>query len=134
MYNTKIVCSYHLDSVFEDSDNISDDDKDFVRNVIYRQEFCDIFGMDEFDEKLALETIENIYNKIKAHPRFSECLERSAKYYPCSIIDESMSLMCLFSFTYLYLTHNCIIEFLEKNEISDESISKLLEELDKQNN
>ena len=38
------------------------------------------------------------------------------------------------SYTYLYLTHTCISEFLEKGEISDESISKLLEELDKQNN
>jgi len=133
MYNTNVKCTYNLESVFEDSDNINDDEKDFVRNVIYRQELCNIFGMDDFNEKIAFQTLEEIYHKIKQESNFNQCLQKVGKYYPVSIIDETMSFICLFSFTYLYLTHICISEFLENNKISDESVSKLLEELDKQN-
>lgn len=134
MYNTKIVCTYHLDDIFEETDNITDSDKDFVRNAVYRQELCDIFGMEEFDESAAWKIIEEIYHKIKHHSGFNKCLDKVSKYYPLSIIDETMNLMCLYSYTYLYLTHICVSEFLDKNEISDCSILKLLEELDKENN
>lgn len=131
MYNTSVICTYYTDSVFEETDNITDDEKEFVRDVIYRQELCNIFGMDEFNETYAWNIIEKIYNQIKNHKEFSMCLKKISQVYPLFIIDEGMSLMLLFSYTYLYLTHSCISEFLEKNEISKESISKLLEEIEK---
>lgn len=134
MYNTSIICTYHLDNIFEETDNISDYDREFIRNAIYRQELSDIFSMDEFNEKDALKIIDEIYNKIKYDAKFIKCLEKVSKYYPLASIDESMSLMILFSYTYLYLTHNCIVEFLQKGEFSDDSIVKLMEEIDKENN
>jgi hypothetical protein len=39
--------------------------------------------------------------------------------------------MVLMSYDYLYLTHSCITEFLEKEIISDEKIAILLEKLNK---
>jgi hypothetical protein len=134
MYNTKVVCTYNLDDIFEETDKISEYDKDFVRNAVYRQELCDIFGMEEFDESTACKIIEDIYHKIKDYSGFNTCLEKVSKLYPLTMLDETMSLMCLYSYTYLFLTHKCVSEFLDKNKISNDTISKLLKELDKENN
>jgi hypothetical protein len=130
MYNTSVICTYHTDSVFNETDNITDDEKEFVRDVIYRQELCNIFGMEEFNETEAWNIIEQIYYKVKNYHDFSVCLKKVSELYPLPIIDESMALMYLFSYTYLYLTHACVSEFLEKNEITKESISKLLNEIE----
>ena len=39
MYNTEMVCTYHSPDVFLEKDNISEKDKQFVRNCLYKQEF-----------------------------------------------------------------------------------------------
>lgn len=132
MYNTTVICTYHTDSVFEETDNISEYDKEFVRDVIYRQELCNIFGMEEFNETCAWNTIEEIYNKVKNEKKFSLCLKKASSIYPLSVIDEAMTLMCLFSYTYLYLTHTCISEFFKNGEMTYDSVSKLLEKIEKQ--
>ena len=50
MYNTKFVCTYNTPDVFSVDDNISDDEKKFVRDVIYRQELLNILGMEDFNK------------------------------------------------------------------------------------
>ena len=51
MYDTKFVCTYHTPEVFLDTDNVTEDEKEFIRNTIYRQELLYILGMDEYNEK-----------------------------------------------------------------------------------
>ena len=53
MYNTKIVCTYNTLEIFTDYEKnfLKDNEKDFVRNVIYRQELLDILGIDDYNEK-----------------------------------------------------------------------------------
>ena len=46
MYDTQIICTYNTTEVFLETDNITDSEKDFVCNVIYRQEFLNIFKID----------------------------------------------------------------------------------------
>ena len=50
MYDTKFVCTYHTPEVFLDTDNVTEDEKEFIRNTIYRQELLYILGMDEYNE------------------------------------------------------------------------------------
>jgi len=45
MYNTKVVCTYNTPEVFLETDNVSEDEKAFIRDVIYRQELLDILGI-----------------------------------------------------------------------------------------
>ena len=46
MYNTKVVCTYNTPEVFLETDNITDDEKTFIRNIIYRQEFLNVLNID----------------------------------------------------------------------------------------
>ena len=54
MYNTKIKCIYHTKEVFKETDTISDSEKEFIRDAIYRQELLDILGISEFNEEIHL--------------------------------------------------------------------------------
>ena len=65
MYDTKFVCTYHTPEVFLDTDNVTDDEKEFIRNTIYRQELLYILGMDEYNEAQINTAMNEIYNKAK---------------------------------------------------------------------
>ena len=58
MYNTKVVCTYNTPEVFLETDNVTDDQKSFIRDVIYRQELLDILGINDIDIDN-----DNIYNE-----------------------------------------------------------------------
>ena len=125
MYNTKIVCTYNTLEIFTDYEKnfLKDNEKDFVRNVIYRQELLDILGIDDYNEKILDKKICILYELIKDQQFLKECMSKLASNFMNS--EEKIGLMILFSFDYLYLTHICISEFLDTNKISDKSINNL---------
>ena len=52
MYNTKYECRYNSDDVFLESDEISNDEKNYVRDILYKEDLMNIFEIDEiFQEK-----------------------------------------------------------------------------------
>ena len=57
MYNTKVVCTYHTDEVFLETDQITDEERYFVRDAIYRQEVLDILGMEDYIETEMIRTV-----------------------------------------------------------------------------
>jgi hypothetical protein len=65
MYNTKVVCTYNTPEVFLETDNISDYEKEFIRDTIYRQELLDILGIEEFNESKTNQVIHVLYERIK---------------------------------------------------------------------
>jgi len=125
MYNTKIICTYNTSDVFLETDDISETDKDFIRDAIYRQEFLDIFGIEEYEEAEINKGIHFLYEKIKDCEELFELAEKTATNYTCK--DPEFGLLILFSFHYMYLTHICVSEYLETNQISLENIQKLRE-------
>jgi len=127
MYNTKFECTYYKDDIFFPTDNISEDEKEFIRDTIYRQEFLNIFELEDFDENKLAESMHELFEKIKECKHLNECLEKAAAQFMAT--DKEFGLQILFSFDFMYLTHICICEYLEKNEISEISISNLLEKL-----
>ena len=46
MYNTKVVCTYNTPDVFLETDKVTEDEKAFIRDTIYRQELLDILDID----------------------------------------------------------------------------------------
>jgi hypothetical protein len=68
MYNTKVECTYNTPEVFLETDNITDDEKTFIRNIIYRQELLNILDIDyenndeDNDEKIS-ERSKNYYER-----------------------------------------------------------------------
>jgi hypothetical protein len=108
MYNTKVVCTYNTDEVFKDSDNISEEEKEFIRDAIYRQELLDILGMSEFNESEMNRSIHELYEKIKDNKELKECMTKCAGRFLSE--DLELGLMVMFAYDYMYLTHACICE------------------------
>jgi hypothetical protein len=125
MYNTKIVCTYNSPEIFTEYENksLNDDEKYFVRNVIYRQELLDIFGIEEYNETNLSNAIHNLYETIKKQYFLKKCITKIAGTYLS--IDEKMGFTMMFSYDYMYLTHLCISEFLEIGKISMKNIFEL---------
>jgi hypothetical protein len=120
MYNTKIICTYHSTDVFLDTDRISDEDKAFIRDTIYRQELLNILGMEDYNEYEMNKTIHNLYNKVKECRELKECMIKLASHFMS--MDEEFGLMLLFSYDYMHLTHVCVCELLETGDISEKNI------------
>lgn len=124
MYNTNVVCTYNTPEVFIESDNITDDERAFVRETIYRQELLDIFGLEEFNDHKIDNAIYLLYEKLKYSEEMRKCMLKFAEM--ALIIEEKIGLMVLFSYDYMYLTHICVSEYIETGKITELNISNLL--------
>ena len=128
MYNTKVVCTYNTPEVFLETDDITDDEKAFVRDTIYRQELLDILGIDyendDNDNDLKINSeINELYKRVKYCEQLTKCMLKLAGKYMAT--NEEFGLMLLFSYDYMYLTHICICEFIETGDIDNENITNL---------
>jgi hypothetical protein len=123
MYNTKFVCTYNTPEVFLEEDNISEDEKKFVRDVIYRQELLNILGMEDFNDSEMESKIHELYNKVKENSFIKECMIKLCGQF--LNIDEEIGLMLMFSYDYMYLTHICISELIDTGIISEQNMANL---------
>ena len=138
MYNTKVVCTYNTPEVFLETDNITDDEKTFIRNIIYRQEFLNVLDIDyensydDNEEKIS-EAIKNLYNRVKDSTCLRKCMVKVVQKHmnvgKYMTSDEELGMMLLYSYDYMYLTHICISEFIETGDINEENIRKLMKAL-----
>jgi hypothetical protein len=138
MYNTKVECTYNTPEVFLETDNITDDEKSFIRNIIYRQELLNVLDIDyenddEDNEEKISEAIKDLYNRVKDSNCLRKCMVKVVQKHmnvgKYMTSDEELGMMLLFSYDYMYLTHICISEFIETGKISDENIKKLVKAL-----
>jgi hypothetical protein len=125
MYNTKVICSYHSDDVFLETDQITDEEKYFVRDAIYRQEVLDILGMEDYNENEMVRTVHELYEKVQSSDPLKECALKLASHFMSE--DAEFGLILLFAFDYMHLTHICICEYLDTGKISEENIANLRE-------
>ena len=123
MYNTKVVCTYHTDEVFLETDEITDEERYFVRDAIYRQEVLDILGMEDYNEKEMTRTIKELYDQVQPSREIIECALKLAGHFMST--DAEFGLMILFAYDYMCVTHNCISEYLDSGKISEHNIEKL---------
>jgi len=127
MYNTNYECRYHKDDVFLETDEVNEQEKDFIRDVLYREDLINIFDMEEDDTfDLFTSEITDVYQKIKHY----EPLHNSIKKLASDLFTEDMEtgFCILYSYHYMYMAHKCISEYLDKGFISEENII-LLENL-----
>lgn len=123
MYNTKIICTYNTPEIFLETDEITDNERNFIRNVIYRQELLDILGMDEYNEDEMKIIIKQVYELLKGCQELRKCMLKVSKKFISK--DEELGLMILFSYDYMYLTHKCISEFIETGHFTQQNIREL---------
>lgn len=129
-YNTTYVCSYNDSDVFLESEIqiLNDDEKNFIREALYRRDLCNIFNIDDqvLDEKKISDNISNLYKLINGANFLDLCIKKISNKMFCSS-DLELGFMVLFSFDYLHLVHPCISEFIETGKINKthNSLTKL---------
>jgi len=123
MYNTKINCTYINFDLFLENDNISEDEKKNICDIIYRQELLNIFEIDEYNETQLNKAIHELYDKIKDCNELKECMVKLAGHFMSE--DLELGLMILFAYDYMYLSHICISEYLETGKISEKNMWNL---------
>lgn len=129
MYNTKIICTYNTPEVFLETDDITDDDKEFVRQTLYRQELLNILGIEDYDDDEINKVIVETYEKVKDCDVIKGCIDKVSGYIMST--DKEIGFMLLLSYDYLYISHICISEFLETGKVSDDNINILFTLLEK---
>ena len=132
MYNTKYVCTYAID-VFLKEDNISQHDKDFILNCLYRNDFLYIFGLEDFDNDFSNKIIEDLYEKIRKNDFLLSCVKKITEDYIC-LDNYYFGLLILYSFDFLHLTHPCVSDYLETGRIEEENMLLLKEKVFRENN
>ena len=123
MYNITYICTYNEDNIFNDEDNISQHDKEFIRDALYRQDILNIFKIDEFNQELLNEKILVLFEKIKKSKQLNPLIQKLSDFFMSD--DLLLGFMVLFTFDYLYVSHPCICEFLETEKISEVNLKKL---------
>ena len=130
-YDTKYVCSYNSNIFTEEEEKIlSENDKVFVRDALYRQDFLNIFKLydTEFNDEIVEIYIKKIYKFIKNDSEFKICMAKTSEKLLSS--DLKLGLMILFSFDYLYLFHPCVCDFIEFGKITDLNLNNLKKSID----
>jgi hypothetical protein len=123
MYNTKVNCTYNTSEVFLETDEISDEEKQAIRDALYRQELLNVLGMEEFNADSMNKAIYELYQQISSCQELKECILKLLGRFMST--DEELGLMILFAYEYMYLTHACISEYLETGQISETNIRNL---------
>ena len=127
MYDTKFECRYHREDVFLETDEVTDDEKNFIRNLLYKEDILNIFIIDFNDDfEVFTNVINELYEKIKNFLPFKECMKKMATSIMSE--DEQSGLVIMYSYDYMYITHKCVSEYLDTTSLSEENM-KLLEKI-----
>ena len=123
MYNTQYLTRYNLSDVFLETDIVNETEKEIIRNVLYKEDLLNIFGIQEFNEEIINNSLTILYHVLKTNTRLLNCMKKLAG----RIISENaeLGLVFLYSFDYMERTHMCVCEFLETGNISEKNIELL---------
>lgn len=125
MYITKYECFYNDDSkMFRVTDNLTDQDKLEIKDCVYREDLVNVFGLDEFDERLINDEIDHLYEKMQHITDLYVILDTLAAKMIST--DRSIGFLILFSYDYFFLTHQLICDFIENNKIDNDKITELI--------
>ena len=117
-YKIDYECTYHGSDVFLETDEITEKEKLFIRNCIYRQDILNVFDLEDFDEKKIAKTISEIYEKMKLLEDLDYVLKTLGSAYS---ISKENAFDILFSFDFFYSTHLCLRDYFKTGMISNEN-------------
>jgi hypothetical protein len=129
-YNTNYICKYN-NNIFskEEEETLSENEKYFVNDSLYRNDILNIFNIENFDEKEINNCINKIYEKIKNYDDLKPILKKLAGFFFSE--DCELGILLMFSYDYLEHSHPCMCEFLETGKISDDKLNKLKDVINK---
>ena len=129
-YNTKYECRYYKEDVILPDDNVTNDEIEYIRNILYQEDFLSIFliddeenSIDENEINILSNAVYELYEKIKDNDILKMFMDKAASKI---MTEELQSGLCLlYSYDYMYLTHKCVSEYLNTGFISLDSIDNL---------
>jgi hypothetical protein len=129
MYNTKYICTYQADDIFveEKEKSLSEEEKDFILNCLYRNDLLYIFDIEDFEKEYKVQLFDDLYEKVKENDFLLSCIKQLAIDFNNE--REEFGIVLLYSFELLYLAHPCISEFLETGLVSEKNMNLLKEKV-----
>ena len=129
-YNTNYICKYN-NNIFSkhEEETLSENEKYFINDSLYRNDILNIFNLEEFDETEINNCINKIYEKIKNYDDLKPVLKKLAAFFFSE--DCELGILLMFSYDYLEHTHPCMCEFLETGKISVDKLDKLKDVINK---
>lgn len=145
-YNPEYKCCYMNHDVFtaEEDANLLEEEKDYIRNILYKKDLQNIFHLNQNDitevddndndndddDNLIINELllPELYSVLKKSIELRNVMKTIAMHHLyCK--NEEMGLCLLFSYDYLYLTHECISTYLEKNIIDNAIIQQIMNKM-----
>ena len=120
IYNTNYVCSYMDSDVFIETDNITDSQREFVRDCIYRQDILNVFYLEDFDDEKINFYIEKIHILLKENISFNKIFVTLGEG------DSLVGLMMLFSYDYFHLSHPFLSECIKTSNVNTTELEKII--------
>jgi hypothetical protein len=122
MYNINYTCIYNKTDIFlkEEEESLSEDDKDDIRDELYRNDMLHI--LDANDNNVDKE-LHDLYERIKSCDFLAECMTELAGRWISE--DKEFGLLILYSFDYMYAMHLCVCDYLEKGIIEHDNVKLL---------
>ena len=122
MYNVKHECMYNYDVFIPE---VSEHEKYLIQHKLYKQDILSIFSLDEFNETELNINVHKLYERITPNEKLTNIALKAAALVIS--MDEELGFLVLFSFDYLYVTHDCIKDFFKSGSISDKNMNRLEE-------
>jgi hypothetical protein len=127
MYDTNYECRYNRDDIFLETDLVNDDEKNFIRDTLYREDLMNIFDIKDWDNfDLFSHELSELYQKIKNYEPLHPCMKKLSSEFFTE--DMETGFFLLYSYHHMYLMHICVSEYLNKSSVSEKNI-QLLESL-----
>ena len=120
MYNAKHECMYHYEVSIPE---ISEHEKYIIQHKLYKQDILSIFALDEFNETELNINVHQLYERITPNEKLKSIALKAAALVMS--MDEELGFLVLFSFDYLYVTHDCIKDYFKSGSISDKNMRRL---------
>ena len=120
MYNTAFECRYHRYDVFIDTDNVTEKEKEFIRNILYKEDLLNVFVIDFNDDfETFVGCVTELYDRLKGSEPFKDCMRRMASTIMSD--DEPSGLMLMYSYDHMHITHACVTDYLVNGTLTEES-------------
>ena len=124
MYDTNYKCIYYKEDLFVESDNLNEENKNMIRDDLYKNDLLNIFMLDEYDDEKISLVLDDLHEKIISNEILKEYMIRFAFNYFMEN-NTKFSIIFLFSFDSLYLFHPCICDYLVTGSITEINLNKL---------
>ena len=109
--------------------NIEDIEKSDTQ---YRKDYLTVFGLNEYNYEEIDKGITSLHTKIKVNTSFKNIFEAAKKHKHLMWLlqgGNASILWVLFNYDHFYLLHNCLKDYFEYKDISDENYNAILNKL-----